>query len=75
MEKKCRVKKQMKMEVFYQVTTPGEYIFYYVEDVKGFEFEVKEGRKGRKTRSITYDPKGIFKKHQKADRKHKFYPS
>ena len=55
--------------VFYQVTTPGEYIFYYAEDVKGFEFEVKEGRKGRKTRSITYDPKGIFKKHQKADRK------
>ena len=30
--------------VFYQVTTPGEYIFYYAEDVKGFEFEVKEGR-------------------------------
>ena len=52
--------------VFYQVATPGKYIFYYAEDVKGFDFEVKEGRKGRKTRSITYDPKGIFKKHQKS---------
>lgn len=55
--------------VFYQVAKPGNYIFYYAEDVKGFDFEVKEGRKGRKTRSITYDPKGIFKKHEKADRK------
>lgn len=54
--------------VFYEVVTPGKYIFYYAEDLKGFDFEVKEGRKGRKTRSITYDPKGIFKKHKKSDR-------
>lgn len=47
--------------VFYQVTAPGKYIFYYAEDVKGFDFEVKEGRKGRKTRSITYDPKSTLR--------------
>ena len=67
--KKTQSKKtNSKGQVFYEVATPGKYTFYYAEDVKGFDFEVKEGRKGRKTRSITYDPKGIFKKHEKSDR-------
>jgi len=55
-------------KVFYEVSTPGIYTFYYAEDVKGFEIEMRKGRKGKMSKSLTYDPNGIFAVYKKVDR-------
>ena len=34
-------------KVFYEVSALGIYTFYYAEDVKGFEIEMRKGRKGK----------------------------
>ncbi|MCB0477016.1 MAG: PQQ-like beta-propeller repeat protein [Crocinitomicaceae bacterium] len=55
-------------KVMYSVEEPGNYTFFYKEDIKGFDFEMKEGRRGQMSRTLTYDPEGVFSKPPKADR-------
>ena len=56
-------------KVTYEVSEEGNYTFYYADDVKGFDFEMKEGRRGSMSKTLTYDPEGVFKRPEKADRK------
>ena len=35
-------------KVFYEVIEPGIYTFYYAEDIKGFDIEMRKGRKGKR---------------------------
>ena len=55
-------------KVFYEVIDPGVYTFYYAEDIKGFDIEMRKGRKGKMSKSLSYDPDGVFAVFQKADR-------
>lgn len=55
-------------QVNYILEEPGSYIFYYKEKIKGFDVEVKEGRSGSLSKTLTYDPEGVFSRPPKADR-------
>ena len=55
-------------KVSYEVTTPGIYTFYYKDGIEGFQFEMKEGRRGQMSRTITYDPEGVFVQPEKRNR-------
>ena len=42
--------------------------FIMHKDIKGFDIEMKKGRKGKMSKSLSYDPDGVFCSFQKADR-------
>ncbi len=52
----------------FTLTEPGVYKFSYLEIKDVSSIEVKEGFSGNSSRSVTYDPKGIFAEKPKADR-------
>lgn len=52
----------------FTLTDAGNYSFNYLEMKNVASLEVKAGYSGRFTRSVTYDPKGIFAEKPKADR-------
>jgi len=54
-------------KVVFELTEKGVYEFNYLTEKPAFTFEVK-GSGGTIGRSITYDPKGIYKKPVKIDR-------
>lgn len=54
-------------KVVYKLTEKGIYEFNYLTEKPAFTFEIK-GNGGTIGRSITYDPKGIYKTPEKIDR-------
>jgi outer membrane protein assembly factor BamB len=52
----------------FKLVEPGNYSFSYLEMKNVATAEVKAGRSGKFTRSVTYDPKGVFAEKPKADR-------
>lgn len=52
----------------FNLTESGTYSFSYLEVKDVISAEVKEGLTSKMTRSITYDPKGVFAVKAKADR-------
>ncbi|MDG1659650.1 MAG: PQQ-binding-like beta-propeller repeat protein [Crocinitomicaceae bacterium] len=53
---------------FFQLIEPGTYKFSFLEAKDVVSAEVKPGMRGKFTRSVTYDPKGVFAEKPKADR-------
>ena len=52
----------------FNLVEPGTYTFSYLEMKDVASAEVKEGFSGTFTRSVTYDPKGVFAEKPRADR-------
>ncbi len=55
-------------KVSYTLEEPGNYTFFYQDGIKGFDIEVKEGRRGQFSKTLTYDPEGVFARPAKANR-------
>jgi outer membrane protein assembly factor BamB len=55
-------------KVVFNLTEIGTYSFSYLEIKDIADCEVKEGRRGTFSRSVTYDPNGIFAEKPKANR-------
>ncbi len=55
-------------KAIFQLIEPGNYSFSFLESKDIASAEVKEGFSGKFTRSVTYDPKGVFVEKPKADR-------
>lgn len=52
----------------FELTNPGVYNFSYKEVKNAASMEVLEGYSGNSSRTITYDPNGLFAEKPKADR-------
>jgi outer membrane protein assembly factor BamB len=55
------------MAVF-ELTEPGTYSFSYLSEKNIATMVVKEGMRGQGTKTVTYDPEGVFKVPAKGDR-------
>jgi outer membrane protein assembly factor BamB len=56
-------------EAVFKLPQPGTYTFSYLEVQNAASTEVKEGYFGTFTRTVTYDPKGVFAEKPRGDRK------
>ena len=56
-------------EAVFNLVEPGTYVFSYLDVENVTTAEIREGYSGKFSRSVTYDPKGVFAEAPRMDRK------